>query len=83
MLPSPTLDQLRLFLNAVLRWATIHAHYSDNVRRYRMGIFSVMAYTVSLQTHEIGVRMALGALQNDVLRMGVKGPRTGEIPQHF
>jgi len=34
-----------------------------------IGIFSVMAYTVSLQTHEIGIRLALGAQQRNILRL--------------
>ena len=45
-----------------------------------MGIYGLVSYTVKQSTHEIGIRMALGAHRGDVVRRFlVRGLRLGAI----
>jgi putative ABC transport system permease protein len=48
---------------------SLGAFASIGLALFFLGVFSVMAYSVSLQTQEIGVRVALSAQRADILRM--------------
>lgn len=61
-----TLRMERLFAKLVTLFGLLAQQLAS------IGLFGVLAYAVSQRTHEIGIRMALGASQRDMLRMIVK-----------
>jgi putative ABC transport system permease protein len=69
---TDSLDSFMMrFLYAEPRFSTILLGIFASVGLVLVGIgvYSVIAYTVRRQTHEIGIRMALGARRYDVFRM--------------
>jgi len=61
-----TLRMERLFAKLVTLFGLLAQQLAS------IGLFGVLAYAVSQRTHEIGIRMALGASQSDVLKMVIK-----------
>src|SRR5262249_34149864 len=63
---NETLQMERLFAKLVTLFGLLAQQLAS------IGLFGVLAYAVSQRTHEIGIRMALGASQTAVLKMVVK-----------
>jgi len=61
--------QRDVFAFPQFEFATLGSFASIGLLLVGIGVFSVMAYSVSLQKHDIGIRMAIGAQQRDILRM--------------
>lgn len=58
-----------VYANSAFQFMALGTFASIGLLLVMIGVFSVMAYTVALQTREIGIRMALGAARETITKM--------------